>query len=107
MKYSILAVTLISSLFLTSCSINSSKDTLFEKKKYCAELKIEWVTESKIFQRFYSPKIDSCIYYQREWGSDKIYNALTKEFIIWTFTEWWDIESWKIFEWKLKELKWE
>ncbi len=93
---------IIISLLLSAC--NSEKD-LFEKKKYCFELKIEWISNELIAEKFYSPIRNSCIYKYADGSKyQKIVDALTGEIID---TNQLDIERNEIIDKKIKQLKWE
>lgn len=101
-----LTLLLIPILLLSSCSIDWNDEKVsFDKKKYCAELKIEWVDEALISERFYSPSRDSCIYKYTDGSAyQKIVDALTKEIIE---TNQGNIERNIVVDEKIKELKWE
>ena len=102
MKLTLLLIPLI---LLSSCTIDWNDEKLFEKKKYCAELNIEWVDGALISERFYSPSRDSCIYKYADWiAYQKVVDALTKEIIE---TNQGNIERNVIVDNKLRELKWE
>ena len=104
-KLTLLLIPLL--LFMTSCTIDwNDENASFEKKKYCAELKIEWIEESLIAERFFSPVRNSCIYKYADGGAyQKIMDSLTKE-IIESCYKCWEQDITKMNN-KIKELKWE
>jgi hypothetical protein len=75
---------------------------MFKKKQYCWELKIIWVDEWFINEKFFSTKRNSCIYKYSNGWYEYLGDALTKEIIV---SNQWNIERNTLVDEKLKELK--